>query len=691
VTKAPFRFFGGKGGAGKTTCSAAAAVAAADRGRRVLVVSMDPAHSLGDALDNRLGARPRRVATRRGTLYAAELDADGALRRWLAGRQEALRAIAERGTYLDREDVDRFLGLSVPGVDELMGLVELFAMADARGYDEIVVDSAPTGHMLRLLEMPATLRQLAAVLDTMQEKHRVLVSALGRGRFRDDPAEDVIDELERLGREAAALLRDRTRSDFTWVLRPEALSLAEARDGIATLEGAGLHIGRVVVNGITPAPPSPCALCDGRRRDEARVLAEARREWGDKLHAMPALDREPRGVAPLLAAFRRLRPAPRTGRSRAPRPPRAARMAGAPASWLEALAPQGVRLLLLGGKGGVGKTSSAVVIADALVRAGRRRVLVLSADPAHSLGDVLDMPVGDREAEVTGARGLFARELDAAASYSDRREQFRRGADTLFDAMRGGSALDSSFDRAVARELMELAPPGIDELFAVLAVTDALARGPRAPDVVVLDTAPTGHALRLLALPDKARQWVQAFLAVLLKYREVATLGEMASDLLALSRDLGALGALLRDRARTAFVVVSRPGALPRLETERLLESLRALDIPVGGLIVNAVTHAEGCARCRGRAVADKSDVAALAAALRRRSPGAPLVTAAAIAPPPRGLPALRAWGNGWTMGPDAKGEGESERKGKGQGKGQGKAARPRRRPAKRPASRTRR
>jgi arsenite-transporting ATPase len=273
------------------------------------------------------------------------------------------------------------------------------------------------------------------------------------------------------------------------------------------------------------------------------------------------------------------------------------------------------------------------------------------------------MPVGDREIAVPGARGLAARELDAAAAYFARREQFRQGADTLFDAMRGGSALDSSFDRAVARELMELAPPGIDELFAVLAVTDALARGARAPDVVVLDTAPTGHALRLLALPDAARQWVQAFLSVLLKYREVAALGRMASDLLALSRDLGALGALLRDTSQTAFIVVARPGLLPRRETERLLDSLRALHIPVGALIVNAITGA-GCARCRRRAAEEQRDVAALAGALRRRAPRAPVVTAPAIAPPPRGLAALRAWGNGWTMGADAKGKTARPRQG---------------------------
>src|SRR5918994_3270480 len=169
-----YRFFGGKGGVGKTTCAAATAVVAADRGQRILIVSTDPAHSLGDALGTRLGPAARRA----GGLDAVELDADRALTRWLRSRRPMLGTIAERGTYLDHEDVGRFLGLSLPGVDELIGLLELARLARARPYDRIVVDTAPTGHTLRLLEMPDTLRRIASVLDDMQAKHRFLSASL---------------------------------------------------------------------------------------------------------------------------------------------------------------------------------------------------------------------------------------------------------------------------------------------------------------------------------------------------------------------------------------------------------------------------------------------------------------------------------------------------------------------------------
>ena len=184
-----FRFYAGKGGVGKTTCASAAAIALSRRRARTLVVSTDPAHSLADALDARLSASPRRM---RGNLFAVQLDADRALSRWLRARARSFRVIASRGTYLDDEDIDSLFRLSLPGVDELVGLVELRRLA--RGFEEVVVDTAPTGHTLRLLAMPATLAKLAEVLDDLQGKHRAMARSL-RGSVRRDAEDTVIDEL----------------------------------------------------------------------------------------------------------------------------------------------------------------------------------------------------------------------------------------------------------------------------------------------------------------------------------------------------------------------------------------------------------------------------------------------------------------------------------------------------------------
>src|SRR5206468_2947282 len=161
--------------------------------------------------------------------------------------------------------------------------------------------------------------------------------------------------------------------------------------------------------------------------------------------------------------------------------------------------------------------------------------------------------------------------------------------------------------------------------------------------VVALDTAPTGHALRLFAMPDAALEWVHALLAILLKYRTVVGLGELASDLLDVARDLRALTALLRDPARTRVVAVTRPAALPRLETARLLRGLRRLRIAVGAVMINAVTPdsaARHCPRCRRAAAGERREITALAAAVRSAAGRRYAMISAPVEAPPPGGPA---------------------------------------------------
>lgn len=308
------------------------------------------------------------------------------------------------------------------------------------------------------------------------------------------------------------------------------------------------------------------------------------------------------------------------------------------------------RLHFVVGKGGVGKTTAAAAAALALAAARPdARVLALSTDPAHSLGDALGVPLGDDARPVPGAANLFARELDAERAFATRRERYRASVDEIFDALLRGSRFDIAYDRDVVRELIDLAPPGLDELFGALAIVDAVVgRGSTPHDVVALDTAPTGHALRLLAMPDAALEWVHALLAILLKYRAVVGLGELASELLDVARDLRELRTLLRDPARTRAVAVTRPAALPRLETARLVRGLGRLGIAVGAILVNAVTPPD-CPRCRRAAAVERREIAALAAAVR---PGGgrryAMIAAPVEAPPPGGVAELARWARRW-------------------------------------------
>ncbi|HEY7141995.1 MAG TPA: ArsA family ATPase [Methylomirabilota bacterium] len=649
-----YEFIGGKGGAGKTTTAAALALAAAAR-RRTLVVSTDPAHSLGDALGRRVGPTVTRVPVAGTRLDALELDADRALTRWLRNHRASLRLVAERGTYLDDQDVDRFLDLTFPGVDELGGLLELTRVAESGRYDAVIVDTAPTGHTLRLLAVPEALRRIAGVLGEMLAKHHFLLTRLS-GRDRSDGADDLVAEIDAEAQRLASLLRDPRRCRFRWVVLPEMLAVEEARDAVRTLAASGIEVGEILVNRVAATGGGQGAP-DGRRRvAEGDAISAVREAFpGHPVRLVPELAVEPRGPAALRPLVRclRTRAARHALRARARaghlaprhRAPRSRELAGA---WARLVAPAGLRLLLVTGKGGVGKTTYAAALAVTLGDAAPgRRILLLSTDPAHSLGDVLRIPAGDDERRVPGGPAvLTVRELDADRAFAVRRDRYRAAVDELFDTLRGDSRLDIAFDRAVARDLLDLAPGGLDELCALLTVTEALfPDGSDAPrhDLVVVDTAPTGHTLRLLALPGLALEWVRALLTTLLKYRQALGLGALAEDLVELSRGLRQLRTLLADPRRARAVVVTRAAALPRLETLRLLGRLDALGVAVSALVVNALTLPG-----REATGVEAGELGRLRAAIRSRRPRTPLLLAPVAVPPPRGASALRDWARTW-------------------------------------------
>jgi arsenite/tail-anchored protein-transporting ATPase len=623
--------------------------------RRTLLVTTDPASSLSAVLDTRVGSDPKPVKGAKN-LHAASLDAATAFDRWLAPRRELLAAIALRGTYLDDEDVARLLKLSLPGIDEVIGLLEIARIAG--GFDQVIVDTAPTGHTLRLLAAPALLGRVAGVLDNLQSHHRAVVSAL-RGSYQGDAADTLIGELERDGEALAAMLRDPAASEVTWVTLPEPMALEETSDALKLLQKAGIPVRRLIVNRVTPVSRE-CEFCTARTRFEARALAPVARRFSDlELLTLTDLPKEPRGAGALREASKALKawkppksaPALET-RVRALNVPSKGgshkndsvvsafrRKKIRPADLLDGK----VRWLLFGGKGGVGKSTCAAATALDIARRDRaRRVLLLSMDPAHSLGDVFGAPLGDRARTVPGGpANLHVREIDAAAEMARFRQKYVAAVDDAFAKI----ARTAGGDQAAFRELIDLAPPGIDEVIAVADVAEALTEGKGHYDVIVTDTAPTGHALRLLQTPAVLREWTQALMAILLKYREIVGAGTLASLLVQLSKRLRGLQDILTDPAQTRFAVVTRAAALPAGESESLIESLRSLGIAVQAVVVNAV-GAGTCPRCRAASQAESKEIARL----RRTATGGryAIIEAPAEVPPPHGAGALTAWGTAW-------------------------------------------
>ena len=650
-----FRFVGGKGGVGKTTCAAAIGLTGARAGRPTLVVSTDPAPSLGDALGQRLGPAPRPVRGVPG-LFAVEVDAAAALDTWLQERRGLLEEIALRGTWLDREDVSQLLRLSLPGIDEIAGLLRIGDFADSGRYAHIVVDTAPTGHLLRMLAMPDVLERLAEVFDRMQAKHRMMVDAL-RGGWAPDAADALIRDMDGQARRLGALLRDPARSRVSWVTHAEVLAIEESRDALRVLGEQQIAVDQIIVNRRTPPPRGTCDWCRGRRIVEQHAIRQLTRHLRRdrvRISSVPAADGEPRGPAALRALARYIAgtdPGEEWPARARPRKLTAALTDGAGPLSASVVAPGDVQLVLFGGKGGVGKTTCAAAAAiEAALAQRNRRVLLLSADPAHSLGDVLGQPFGDDARPIRGGpANLTVRELDAARSFAVLRERFAQGIEDLI--VRVGAS--GSHDRQVLTDLLELAPPGVDELAAILEVVETLKESDRAStlDLIVIDTAPTGHALRLLEMPALVHDWVKALMAILLKYQPLIGVGDLGALLLRLSQGLGRLRTLLADSSRTRFLVVTRAAALPRAETLRLLTRLRAASIGVPMVIVNAV-GAGSCARCRRERTRQLKEVAMLVRQIgpptRRDAPA--IVLSPATVPPPSGSRDLRRFFERWQV-----------------------------------------
>jgi arsenite-transporting ATPase len=647
-----FHFVGGKGGVGKTTCSAALGLAAAATGQRVLVASTDPAPSLGDAFELRLSARPRRVASSRHLLFGAELDAAASFRRWIRQRQPLLESIARQGTWLDDEDVARLIGLSLPGIDEIAALFEIALLAESSRFDHVVIDTAPTGHTLRMLALPGTLAGVAGVFDAMRDKGRLLESAL-RGGWTERAEDVLIRELADTAAALHALLRDPVRTQITWVTLPEPMAISETADALAALKSAGFSVQQCVVNRRTPPPARPCPHCDARIAFELRAL----RQLPPAGPVLQVTNRgtEPRGIEALAGIARELAkphgPAPPPTRTTAWR-------AALPGTAVDAgaLIAPGTSLILVAGKGGVGKTTCAAALAlAAAAGAPRRPVLLLSTDPAHSLADVL-APRGPRTTR--GPRtprkrrdissNLVVRELDAAAAYATIRARYVQAIDAVFDRFSGAANVEAGQDRAVMKGLLDLAPPGLDELAAVLEIGDTLSADSPDRQLIVMDTAPTGHALRLLEMPSLVHDWVRALMAILLKYQTVTGLGTLGALLLDLSQRIGRLRALLADADRTAVVVVTRAAALPRLESLRLLGALRRLGVSAPFVLVNALGRGT-CGLCRRDARREAEELDALRGDLRKRRPAPALLLAPAHLPPPAGAGALMDWARRWT------------------------------------------
>ncbi|HEX8652882.1 MAG TPA: ArsA family ATPase [Pyrinomonadaceae bacterium] len=600
-------FFGGKGGVGKTTAAAAFALRLLDHAHgdeRILLFSTDPAHSLSDSLKVEIGDRTVEVA-RRGsaTLLAREMEAGRALEEFKTKHGATLSEIAERGTLLDESDIDALMNLSLPGMDEVMALFELSEFDRAGSYSRIVVDTAPSGHTSRLLRLPEVFAHMLTALDRMADKHRYIVAQFARHRARrEDEVDLFLKDLEERIKRVRGMLFEPGRTSFTLVTIPEAMSVEETARYYALLRDEGVPVTDLIVNRVE-VEREGCEYCRARRAGQKPWLKRIERQFDDlSQHRAPLFEGEVRGLRGLRRFARvvweeadaetKLR-----GGGEAKTKARSFSMSGQRRDAASGFTLEPRRLLIFGGKGGVGKTTAAASAALALAELhSEERVLLFSTDPAHSLSDSFDEQIGELKRGVARLKNLDAMEIDPGARFEELKARYRAWTDDLFQSLTGGSRWEIQFDREAMRELVALAPPGIDEIAALSAISDLVGAGGYTS--IVLDTAPTGHLVRFLELPDIALSWVRMFIKLLLKYKNVVRSSGVAEELIALSKNIKRVAALLTDSQECEFVGVAIPEQMSLEETLRLSERLKQLKVPMRRLLINMVVPLEAATAC---------------------------------------------------------------------------------------------
>ena len=255
--------YGGKGGVGKTTCAAATALSSARGGTPTLVVSTDPAHSLSDTLETDIPAEPTRIREE-SPLFAVEIDPESAT---LEGPfAPGADADADPGEAIDGDAPlgglgDLFgdeggipFGGAMPGADEAAAMQLLIEYLDDPRFERVDVDTAPTGHTLRLLELPELMDSMMGRMLSLRERLSGMAGSLG-GLFGDDPSVDEgtasLKELSSKIERLRTALEDPTRTDFRVVMVPEEMSVTESERLIDRLETFGIPVRTVVVNRVS--------------------------------------------------------------------------------------------------------------------------------------------------------------------------------------------------------------------------------------------------------------------------------------------------------------------------------------------------------------------------------------------------------------------------------------------------------
>ena len=582
----------GKGGVGKTTVSTAYAVRCAmeNRSQPVLLLSTDPAHSLADVLDQSLGENPVKVRLPRGKLTAWQVNAEKRFHSFLNRHKENLLAILESGSIFSREDIEPLMDTAVPGMAEMSALLALDDALSSKQYHQIVVDTAPFGHTLRLFELPEHFQRFLNFLDLAASRDQILAQHFGgRARAVTFP---ILEQWSRM----VSSVRDALRgAEMFLVTTSEKFSLNESlrcRD-VLSQQSPPIKFSSVVLNRAVSSS-ADCPLCRNRANATRAARVLLKREFpGTDFYVGEDLGTPVVGITGLAAFANHIFDGkPMKWKPRTPKAPEI-RMLASP--WPVLKTP----LTLVVGKGGVGKTTISAALSFNTRTKSKLPVEICSVDPAPSLDDIFQTDITDEPRPVLGDRKFLASEMDSVRLFRQWVAEVKQTIDQATTGKLSGIHVDLSFERRLFSELLEIVPPGVDEVLAIVHILDLLGDSSKR---VVIDMAPTGHALDLLRTPQRILAWTRLLLKTLAAHRTLDFARDAGVKVAELGQRVRELLDLLKDPERSCIYTVMLPEPLPDRETERLMHDLGELGLSSNSMFINRVLFAADtgkCQRCR--------------------------------------------------------------------------------------------
>jgi len=549
-----FVFFSGKGGVGKSTVSCATATWLADNDYETLLVTTDPAPNLSDIFGQEIGHEVTAIDDIEN-LSAIEIDPDQAAEDY---RQETIEPMRQ---LLDDEQISAVEEqLNSPCVEEIAAFDNFVEFMESPEYDVVVFDTAPTGHTIRLMELPS---------DWNAELEKGGSTCIGPAASMEDKKKDY----ER----AIDTLQDGEKTSFAFVGKPEDSSLDEINRSASELGELGIESQLLIVNGYLPESVCEDPFFEGKRDDEQAVIERAREEFdADAMATYPLQPGEIAGLD-LLAdvggvLYDGNEATVDVGSATNVEADESIDIDSLtdPDAIAEKLQPvdDETRYLFFTGKGGVGKSTIAATSATKLAEAGYE-TLVVTTDPAAHLEDIFGEPVGHEPTSV-GQANLDAARIDQEKALAEYREQVLSHVTEMYED-KEDTQID--VDAAIANVEEELESPCAEEMAALEKFvgyfeTDGY-------DIVVFDTAPTGHTLRLLELPSDWKGFMD--LGSLTKGAAPAKGGKYDMVI-----------ETMQDPDRSSFAFVMYPEYTPMMEAHRAAEDLHdQVDIETAFVVAN--------------------------------------------------------------------------------------------------------